>query len=76
QIKVALPAIQETLANIQAEVRTHTTEIANLKRGEGTSQPRTSELTGQPRTHPEPNTPYGKLIKIEFSKFSGGDVKD
>nr|GEZ29581.1 gypsy/Ty3 retroelement polyprotein [Tanacetum cinerariifolium] len=39
-------------------------------------QPRTGELTGQPRTHPEPNTPYGKLIKIEFPKFSGGDVKD
>nr|GEX14628.1 gypsy/Ty3 retroelement polyprotein [Tanacetum cinerariifolium]GEX15581.1 gypsy/Ty3 retroelement polyprotein [Tanacetum cinerariifolium] len=73
QIKVALAAIQETLANIQAEVRTHTTEIANLKRGKGTSQPRTSELTSQPRTHPEPNTPYGKLIKIEFPKFSGGD---
>ncbi|GKE90591.1 disease resistance protein, partial [Tanacetum coccineum] len=33
----ALAAIQETLANIQAEVRTHTTEIANLKMGEGTS---------------------------------------
>nr|GEW76284.1 hypothetical protein [Tanacetum cinerariifolium] len=44
--------------------------------GEGTSQPRTSELTGQPRTHPKPNTPYGKLIKTEFQKFSGGDVKD
>ncbi|GJY94660.1 putative mitochondrial protein [Tanacetum coccineum] len=75
-IQAALAAIQETLANIQAEVRTHTTEITNLKRGEGTSQPRTGELTGQPRTHPEPNTPYGKLIKIEFPKFSGGDVND
>ncbi|GJS53570.1 putative mitochondrial protein [Tanacetum coccineum] len=75
-IQAALAAIQETLANIQAELRTHTTDIANLKRGKGTSQPRTGELTGQPRTHPEPNTPYGKLIKIEFPKFSGGDVKD
>ncbi|GKA78799.1 reverse transcriptase, partial [Tanacetum coccineum] len=36
-IQAALAAIQETLANIQAEVRTHTTEIANLKMGEGTS---------------------------------------
>ncbi|GJX99566.1 gypsy/ty3 retroelement polyprotein [Tanacetum coccineum] len=75
-IQAALGAIQETLVNIQAKVRTHTTDIANLKRGEGTSQPRTDELTGQPRTHPEPNTPYKKLIKIEFPKFSGGDVKD
>ncbi|GJX89622.1 putative mitochondrial protein [Tanacetum coccineum] len=75
-IQAALAAIQETLANIQAEVRTHTTEIANLKRGEGTSQPRTGELTGQPRPHLEPNTPYGKLIKIEFPKFSGDKVKD
>ncbi|GJV70376.1 reverse transcriptase [Tanacetum coccineum] len=75
-IQAALAVIQETLANIQAEVRTHTTEIDNLKRGEGTSQPRTGELTGQPRTHPEPNTPYGRLIKIEFPKFSGSNVKD
>nr|GEU79283.1 hypothetical protein [Tanacetum cinerariifolium] len=75
-IQATLAAIQETLANIQAEVRTHTTEIANLKSREGTSQPRTGELIGQPRTHPEPNTPYGKLIKIKFPKFSGGDVKD
>ncbi|GKB27943.1 gypsy/ty3 retroelement polyprotein [Tanacetum coccineum] len=74
-IQAALAAIQETLANIQAEVRTHTTEIANLKRGEENSQPRTGELTGQPKIHLEPNTPYGKLIKIEFPKFSGGDVK-
>nr|GEU82867.1 hypothetical protein [Tanacetum cinerariifolium] len=73
-VQVVLAAIQETLANIQAKVRTHTTEIANLKRGEGTSQPRTDELTGQPRTHPKPNTLYGKLIKIEFSKFSGALV--
>ncbi|GJU00585.1 putative mitochondrial protein [Tanacetum coccineum] len=75
-IQVALAAIQETFTSIQAEVRTPTTEIANLKRGEGTSQPRTDELTGQPRPHPEPNTPYGKLIKIEFPKFSGDNVKD
>ncbi|GJS72728.1 hypothetical protein Tco_0705569 [Tanacetum coccineum] len=75
-IQADLAAIQETLANIQAKVRTHTTEIANLKRGEGTSQPRTGELTGQPSPHPEPNTPYGKLIKIEFTKFSGDKVKD
>nr|GEV10951.1 putative reverse transcriptase domain, ribonuclease H-like domain, aspartic peptidase domain protein [Tanacetum cinerariifolium] len=40
------------------------------------SQPRTNELTGQPRPHHEPNTPYGKLIKIEFLKFSCDDVKD
>nr|GFA94747.1 gypsy/Ty3 retroelement polyprotein [Tanacetum cinerariifolium] len=36
----------------------------------------TDELTNQPRPHPEPNSPYGKLIKIEFPKFSGDDVKD
>ncbi|GJY25612.1 reverse transcriptase [Tanacetum coccineum] len=68
----------ETLANIQDEVRAHSTDIANLKKGEGTSQPRrTDELTVQPRPHPEPNnTPYGKLIRIEFPKFSGDDVKD
>ncbi|GJU14591.1 hypothetical protein Tco_1142557 [Tanacetum coccineum] len=77
-IQAALPAIQETLANIQAEVRAHSTDIASLKRGEGTSQPRrTDEMTVQPRPHPEPNnTPYGKLIRIEFLKFSGDDVKD
>ncbi|GJX19436.1 putative mitochondrial protein [Tanacetum coccineum] len=77
-IQAALAAIQETLANIQAEVRAHSTDIASLKRGEGTSQPRrTDELTVQPRPHPEPNnTPYGKLIRIEFPKFSGDDVKD
>ncbi|GKE44531.1 hypothetical protein Tco_1471815 [Tanacetum coccineum] len=76
-IQAALVAIQETLANIQAEVKAHSTDIASLKRGEGTSQPRrTDELTVQPRPHPEPNTPYGKLIKIEFPKFSGDDVKD
>ncbi|GJX36874.1 reverse transcriptase [Tanacetum coccineum] len=75
-IQATLATIQETLSNIQAEVRTHTTEIANLKRGEGTSQPRTGELTGQPRTHLKPNTPYGKLIKIEFPKFSGSNVRD
>nr|GEU92368.1 putative mitochondrial protein [Tanacetum cinerariifolium] len=75
-IQAAIAAIQETLANIQAEVRTHTTEIANLKRGEGTSQPRTDELTSQPRPHPKQNTHYGKLIEIEFPKFSGDDVKD
>nr|GEU73097.1 hypothetical protein [Tanacetum cinerariifolium] len=76
-IQAALAAIQETLANIQAEVGTHSTEIASLKRGEGTSQPRTDDLTAQLRPHPEPNnTPYGKLIRIEFSKFSGDDVKD
>ncbi|GJU50922.1 putative mitochondrial protein [Tanacetum coccineum] len=40
-IQAALAAIQETLANIQVEVTTHITEIANLKMGEGTSQPRT-----------------------------------
>nr|GEU31245.1 hypothetical protein [Tanacetum cinerariifolium] len=55
-IQVALAAIQETLANIQAEVKTHSTEIASLKRGEGTSQPRTDELTAQLRPHPEPTT--------------------
>nr|GEZ68858.1 hypothetical protein [Tanacetum cinerariifolium] len=67
----------ETLANIQAEVKAHSTEIPNLKRGEGTSQPRTDELTAQQRPHPEPNnTPYGKLIRIEFPKFNGDDVKD
>nr|GEW40090.1 integrase, catalytic region, zinc finger, CCHC-type, peptidase aspartic, catalytic [Tanacetum cinerariifolium] len=76
-IQAALAAIQKTLANIQAEVRTHSTEIASLKREEGTSQPRTDELTAQLRPHPEPNnTPYGKLIRIEFPKFSGDDVKD
>ncbi|GJV70189.1 putative mitochondrial protein [Tanacetum coccineum] len=77
-IQAALVAIQETLANIQAEVKAHSTDIASLKRGEGTSQPRrTDELTVQPRPHPEPNnTPYGKLIRIEFPKFSGDDVKD
>ncbi|GKB30396.1 putative mitochondrial protein [Tanacetum coccineum] len=77
-IQAALAAIQETLANIQAEVRAHSTDIASLKKGEGISQPRrTDELTIQPRPHPEPNnTPYGKLIKIEFPRFSGGDVKD
>ncbi|GKE93789.1 hypothetical protein Tco_1574884, partial [Tanacetum coccineum] len=32
-IQAALAAIQETLTSIQAEVRTHTTKIANLKRG-------------------------------------------
>ncbi|GJT86961.1 hypothetical protein Tco_1068678 [Tanacetum coccineum] len=69
-IQAALAAIQETLTSIQAKVRTHTTDIANLKRGEGTSQTRIVELTGQQRTHPEPNTPYGKLIRIEFPKFS------
>nr|GEU89675.1 gypsy/Ty3 retroelement polyprotein [Tanacetum cinerariifolium] len=48
-----------------------------LKRGEGNSQPRTNELTAQLRPHPKPNnTPYGKLIRIEFPKFSGDDVKD
>nr|GEV17910.1 reverse transcriptase [Tanacetum cinerariifolium] len=76
-IQAALTAIQETLATIQAEVRVHSTEIASLKRGEGTSQPRTDELSAQLRPHPEPNnTPYGKLIRIEFPKFSGDDVKD
>nr|GEW87856.1 hypothetical protein [Tanacetum cinerariifolium] len=76
-IQAALAAIQENLANIQAKVRVHLTEIANLKRGERTSQPRTDELIAQPRPHPEPNnTPYGKLIRIEFPKFSGDDVKD
>ncbi|GJU69088.1 disease resistance protein [Tanacetum coccineum] len=66
-IQAALAAIQETLAN-----------IPSLKRGEGTNQPRrTDELIVQPRPHPEPNnTPYGKLIRIEFPKFSGDDVKD
>nr|GEU83783.1 hypothetical protein [Tanacetum cinerariifolium] len=45
--------------------------------GEGTSQPRTNELTIQPRPHLEPNnTLYRKLIRIEFPKFSGDDVKD
>nr|GEU79284.1 hypothetical protein [Tanacetum cinerariifolium] len=63
--------------NIQAKVRTHSTEIASLKRGERTSQTRTDELTTQIRLHPEPNnTPYGKLIRIEFPKFSCDDVKD
>ncbi|GJT75254.1 ty3-gypsy retrotransposon protein [Tanacetum coccineum] len=70
-IQAALTAIQETLANIQAEVRAHSTDIASLKRGEGTSQPRrTDELNVQPWPRPEPNnTPYGKLIRIE-SKVS------
>nr|GEW42237.1 reverse transcriptase [Tanacetum cinerariifolium] len=76
-IQAALAAIKETLANNQAEVRAHSTEIASLKRGEGTSQPRIDELITQLRPHPEPNnTPYGKLIRIEFPKFSGDDVKD
>nr|GEW37473.1 hypothetical protein [Tanacetum cinerariifolium] len=40
-------------------------------------QPRTDELTALLRPHPEPNnTPYGKLTRIEFLKFSGDDVKD
>nr|GEX48691.1 hypothetical protein [Tanacetum cinerariifolium] len=70
--------IQAALAAIQkVEVRTHSTEIASLKRGEGPSQPRTDKLTVQPKPHLEPNnTPYGKLIRIEFLKFSGDDVKD
>nr|GFA49626.1 reverse transcriptase [Tanacetum cinerariifolium] len=73
-IQAALAAIQETLGNIQAKVKTHSTKIASLKRGERTSQPRTDELTAQLKPHPEPkNTPYGKLIRIEFSKFSGDD---
>nr|GEV48684.1 hypothetical protein [Tanacetum cinerariifolium] len=73
-IQSALAAIQETLASIQAKVRLHSTEIACLKREEGTSQPRTDELTAQLRPHPEPNNnPYGKLIRIEFLKFSGDD---
>ncbi|GKF41998.1 hypothetical protein Tco_0125340, partial [Tanacetum coccineum] len=77
-IQAALAVIQETLANIQAEVRAHSTDIASLKRGEGTSQPRRiDELTVQPRPHPKPNnTYYGKLIMIELIKFSGDDVKD
>nr|GEU97977.1 hypothetical protein [Tanacetum cinerariifolium] len=70
-------AIQETLANTQAKVRTHSTEIASLKKREGNSQPRTDELTAQLRPHPKQNnTPYGKLIRIEFPKVSGDDVKD
>ncbi|GKE72066.1 hypothetical protein Tco_1534107, partial [Tanacetum coccineum] len=71
-IQAALAAIQETLANIEAEVRAHSTDIASLKRGEESSQPRrTNKLTVQPRPHPEPNnTPYMKLIRIEFLKFS------
>nr|GEZ13589.1 hypothetical protein [Tanacetum cinerariifolium] len=40
-IQVALAVIQEILASIQDEVRVHSTEIASLKRGEGTSQPKT-----------------------------------
>nr|GEU50874.1 hypothetical protein [Tanacetum cinerariifolium] len=76
-IQAALVVIQETLASIQTKVRVHSTEIASLKRGEGTSQPRTDELTAQIRPHPKPNnTPYGKLIRIEFPKFNGDDVKD
>nr|GEW99794.1 hypothetical protein [Tanacetum cinerariifolium] len=76
-IQAALAVIQETLANIQAEVRAHSTKIANLKRGEETSQPRTNELTAQQRPHLEPNNSYyGKLISIEFPKFSDDDVKD
>nr|GEX27965.1 hypothetical protein [Tanacetum cinerariifolium] len=42
-IQAALAVIQETLSSIQAEVKLHSTEIASLKRGEGTSQPRTDE---------------------------------
>ncbi|GKF22270.1 hypothetical protein Tco_0074592, partial [Tanacetum coccineum] len=73
-IQAALAIIQETLANFQAKVRAHSTDIDNLKKGAGTSQPRTDELTDQQRPHPEPNnTPYGKLIRIEFPKFSGDD---
>ncbi|GJY67090.1 hypothetical protein Tco_0469328 [Tanacetum coccineum] len=37
-IQAALAAIQETLANIQAEVRAHSTDIASLKKEEGTSK--------------------------------------
>nr|GEY42111.1 zinc finger, CCHC-type [Tanacetum cinerariifolium] len=48
-IHAALAAIQESFASIQAEVKLHSTEIASLKRGEGTSQPRTDELTAQLR---------------------------
>ncbi|GKA67378.1 reverse transcriptase, partial [Tanacetum coccineum] len=71
-IQAVLAAIQETLANI--EVKAHSTDIDNLKKGAGTSQPRTDELTIQQRLHPEPNnTLYGKLIRIEFPKFSGDD---
>nr|GFA20759.1 hypothetical protein [Tanacetum cinerariifolium] len=76
-IQAALATIQETLANTQAKVRAHLTEIASLKMGEGTSQPRIDELTAQLRPHPKPNnTLYRKLIRIEFLKFSGDDVKD
>nr|GEW01295.1 hypothetical protein [Tanacetum cinerariifolium] len=52
------------------------------EKGRRISQPRrergrTDELTAELRPHPEPNnTPYGKLIRIEFPKFSGDDVKD
>nr|GEX34495.1 hypothetical protein [Tanacetum cinerariifolium] len=67
----------ETLASIQAEDKLHSIEIASLKREEGTSQPSTNELTFQLRPHPEPNnTPYGKLIRIEFLKFTVDDMKD
>ncbi|GKC38323.1 reverse transcriptase [Tanacetum coccineum] len=70
--RAALAAIQETLANIQAKVRAHSTDIDNLKKGAVTSQPRTDELIVQQRPHPEPNnTSYGKLTWIEFPKFSG-----
>ncbi|GJS34369.1 hypothetical protein Tco_0532751 [Tanacetum coccineum] len=57
-IQAALAAIQETLASIQAEVRTHTTEIANLKNGEGTS-----------RLYPD-NTPW-EHFKVEVVKRFG-----
>nr|GEY92164.1 reverse transcriptase [Tanacetum cinerariifolium] len=76
-IQAALASIQETLSSIQAKVKLHSTEIDSLKRRERTSQPRTDKLVAQLRPHPEPNnTSYGKLIRIEFPKFSGNDVKD
>ncbi|GJV38095.1 retrotransposable element Tf2 [Tanacetum coccineum] len=46
-IQAAITVIQETLANIQAEVRAHSTDIASLKKGEGTSQPRRTDKCKQ-----------------------------
>ncbi|GJX93861.1 gypsy/ty3 retroelement polyprotein [Tanacetum coccineum] len=63
--------------NSDGVLRAHSTDIDNLKKGARTSQPRTNELTIQQRQHLEPNnTPYRKLIRIEFPKFSGDDMKD
>ncbi|GKB83583.1 putative mitochondrial protein [Tanacetum coccineum] len=71
-IQFKLLAIQDTLANIQAEGRTHTTKIANLKREEETSQPRTgvnSSLRLMEWQYPN-NTPW-EHFEVEVVKRFG-----